>query len=103
VNLQAQSKYTLITDEVSLIYNTKKSICIHYKKDEIFETIVLNKSDLTLSETRSETLYSFFKCIYHVEEKRWCMLDFTPDNSQEHSFDKKYQNGYFHIKEIGNF
>ncbi len=100
INISTEKKYRLFTDEVNLIYNTQSDIVINCKSEWEYKTFIIDMKELYVKETSDETLLTFFKCIYHVEQKKWSILDFTPSDDDEKDIEKKYKSGYFSLKKI---
>ena len=102
INIKTEKKYRLFTDEVNLIYNEQDKIVINAKDTEHsnkFYTIKLDINSLEKIERVEEELSAFFKSVYNKWENKWYLLDFTIWNPSESDEEKKYQNGYFSLKE----
>jgi hypothetical protein len=100
VNLKTEKKQRFLTDEVNLIFNSADKIVLNANINWDFKTIVLDFNSLQILEEKEEELLAFFKGIYNVNTKERLILDFFPSNENEKDFIKKYQNGYFVMKQI---
>lgn len=100
INITAEKKYRIFTEEINLIYNTATEVIINCKSGDTFKTLVLDIAHLEVKETRDETLLTFFKCVCNVEASKWSILDFTPSNNDEKDIEKKYKSWYFSLKDI---
>jgi len=102
INIKTEKKYRLFTEEVSLIYNEKEYIVINAKDfdNNLFKTIKIEISSMEKKEEIEEGLLVFFKSIYNKTQNKWYFLDFIVWNPEEKDEEKKYQFGYFNLKEV---
>ena len=101
INIKTEKKYRLFTDQVNLIYNTKDSIVINALDSEVnkFKTFKVDINTLKKLSEEQEELLTFFKSVYNTINKNWYLLDFTIWDEWEKDEEKKYQKGYFNLKE----
>ncbi len=100
INIKTEKRYRVNSQEVNLIYNTKNTIVINFIDKSKWETLVLDFKSLEVKQHKKETLWTFFKCVYLLEEKQWFLLDFTPTNEIESDIEKKYKSGSFKLKKL---
>lgn len=91
VQLKTQKKHRLYPDEVSLIYNSKNTIIIYYKKSGKWKKLTLDIKTLEKKSETSTHYDAFFKLFYNHNEKHYGRLVFYPIT---------HTTGYFVEKEI---
>jgi hypothetical protein len=77
INLQTAQKNRFFTDEVSLIYNTQKTLELNMKIGASFMTYSLDIDTLQEISEKGEKLSAFFKLLYNWENKSYENLVFV--------------------------